>query len=158
VSEFEDFINVLLTDEEAAHKQISDEFNERISRKEKAISACREAIIEAFDNIRFGHYFKVHDVPSREIEGDNFDLSMAGKDVVLHFTGKIFESEGTPNGFAAMVVMKAARAHASTVTAAEYDVHCEFKEDGECVPEDLFETVTAAVRDLITAPSLTVDR
>jgi len=152
VSEFEDFIHVLLTDEEAARKQVSDEFDDRKNRKEKAVSSCREALVEAFDNVRFGHYFKIHEDPDSETFGDNFDLSMAGKDVVLRFTGKIFESEGSPNGYAAMIVMKAARAHSSAETSSEYDVHCDFKEDGECVLEDLFETVTAAVRELIKAP------
>lgn len=152
MSEFEDFIHVLLTDEEAARKQVSDEFDDRKNRKEKAVSSCREALVEAFDNVRFGHYFKIHEVPDSETFGDNFDLSMAGKDVVLRFTGKIFESEGSPNGYAAMIVMKAARAHSSTETSSEYDVHCDFKEDSECVLEDLFETVTAAVRELIKGP------
>jgi hypothetical protein len=153
MSEFEDFIDLLLTNEEAARKQKSDELTDRISRRDNAVTACREALIESFDNVRFGHYFKIHGAPPIETLGDDFDFSMAGKDVVLYFTGKVFESDASPNGYAAMVNLKAARRNSSTITGSEYDVHCVFKEDGECVPEDLFETVTAAVRELIKPPS-----
>jgi len=152
LSEFEDFINVLLTNEKAPSKKRDDDFDEEPSGREKALNACREAIVESFDNVRFGHYFKIHDHPASETPGGNFDLTMAGKDVMLYFQGKVFESGDSPNGFAAEVTLKAARRHSIAETGEEHDVDCEFKEDGECVPEELFETVTAAVRELFEAP------
>ena len=151
MSEFEDFISVLLADDESTSRQTARAFHEKISPKEKALNACREAIVESFDNVRFGHYFKIHDHPASETAGGNFDLSMAGKDVMLVFRGAVSESRESPNGFAATVTLKAARRHAVETTSSEHDVQCDFKEDGECVPEDLFETVTAAVRELFEA-------
>lgn len=152
MSEFEDFINLLLTNEKSPSRPRPEEFDEEPSGREKALNACREAIIEAFRNVRFGHYFKIHDHPASETPGGNFDLTMAGKDVMLYFNGKVFESDDSPNGFSAEVTLKAARRHSITETGGEHDVDCEFKEDGECVPEELFETVTAAVRELFEAP------
>lgn len=148
MSEFEDFINVLLANEASTLRQRSRDFHESVSAKEKALSACREAIVESFDNVRFGHYFKIHDHPVSDTPGGNFDLSMAGKEAMLFFTGKVFESRESPNGFAATVSLKAARRHSIETTSSEHDVQCDFKEDGECVPEELFETVTAAVREV----------
>jgi len=148
LSEFDDFIKVLLANEESTGAQRSDDVSDELSHKDKAVSACREAIVEAFKNVRFGHYFKIHDHPASETPGDNFDLSMAGKDVMLFFSGKVFESDDSPNGLAAAVTLKAARRLSLTMTSSEHDVQCDFKQDGECVPEELFETVTAAVREL----------
>jgi hypothetical protein len=152
LSEFEDFIKVLLANEGPASRQRSLEFHETLGRKDKALNACRAAIVEAFDNVRFGHYFKIHDHPASETPGGNFDLSMAGKDVMLFFKGKVFESKESPNGFAATVTLKAARRHSVATTGSVHDVQCDFKQDGECVPEELFETVTAAVRELFETP------
>jgi hypothetical protein len=152
LSEFEDFIKVLLANEKPTTKKRSDEYNDAISQTDKAVSTCREAIVESFDNVRFGHYFKIHDHPASETPGGNFDLTMAGKDVMLYFKGKVFESDDSPNGLAAEVTLRAARRHSITETSEEHDVDCEFKQDGECVTEELFETVTAAVRDLFEAP------
>ena len=137
MSEFEDFINVLVANEESTNRQKSRDFHERISRKDKAIRSLREEIIESFDKVSIG---------------GNFGLSMAGKEVMLFFTGKVFESRESPNGFAAAVTLKAARRHSIAATGSEHDVQCDFKEDGECVPEELFETVTAAVRELFETP------
>lgn len=150
MSEFEKFLNETMTDAAAIRKQKSDEFQDRVTRANEAAKLTVQSIINAFaSDDRFGGYFKPHDNPQGQILNDRFEFTMAGKELVLSFTGRVAATTASPTGYAPVAAFKVARRSSSTATSSDHNVQLEVKTNGAIIPVGLYEIVKSATASFI---------
>jgi hypothetical protein len=153
VSEFEDFVNGALAEQEAERKRESDAYQEKINREINAARDSMQALLDAFaTDKRFGNYFKPPDNPQGQIHGQRFEFTMSSKAIMLHFAGNVYDSDQDPTGLGISIKMKVYDSQSTQPSAGvDYPIRCDILSGGACVLVDLYGTVVAATAALIKA-------